>query len=164
MIGRFQPLHSGHTAIMSTMKNPVIVIVDGEKSSLDTDKNPFSVGTRIRWIQEALPEAKILVAPNAYLPDLFDRIEKETGMLVTQLCCGIDRVAEYQKKLDKINAARMLDIPWCWIEEFSRTQSGTAIREKWRAGEDLLSSVPPYVKRDLIALLNVGSTAQQSTR
>ena len=33
LLGRFQPFHNGHSRIVNAMKNPVITVVKGAKSS-----------------------------------------------------------------------------------------------------------------------------------
>lgn len=163
LIGRFQPLHLGHHGIIMSMpeRDSVVAIVAGAKSSLDTERNPFSVGTRERWIRTEYPEIETVVCPNAYLPDVFGQVLRETGKLVDTLYCGPDRIGEYHSKVDVINCERdEKGLPFCGIVICKRTDSGEQIRADWRAGKDISWCVLPSVLEDLKILACAESSVQ----
>ena len=63
-IGRWQPLHDGHKKLIQTVldegKNVCIAIRDTEISK----SNPYTVKERMKMIQEAFPQAKVIVIPD----------------------------------------------------------------------------------------------------
>lgn len=59
-IGRFQPYHLGHQAVLRKISEEVaeIVIVIGSAQSSHTMENPFTAGERIAMIYEALSDLR----------------------------------------------------------------------------------------------------------
>ena len=58
-IGRFQPFHNGHAALLAQAlaSAPVVVVVIGSAHQARTPKNPFSWQERAEMVRMALPEA-----------------------------------------------------------------------------------------------------------
>ena len=63
-IGRWQPLHDEHIAIMNEIKKEGKNILVGIGNNGVDDKNHFSVQERIEMIKEKLPEAETVVLPD----------------------------------------------------------------------------------------------------
>lgn len=110
LLGRVQPPTVGHFAIIDKMKKycrdnggnvvPIVVIVDGEKSSEDKDVNPLSANDRISLLK-ANPRmlgVKVIIAKNAF--DGFLAVRK-AGFEPTIIAGGSDRVNGYKEMLDK---------------------------------------------------------------
>ena len=58
-VGRFQPFHNGHLALLqrALQEAPLCVVVLGSAHQARTPKNPFTWQERAEMIQLALPEA-----------------------------------------------------------------------------------------------------------
>ena len=59
-VGRFQPLHVGHTSIISKMFDEceVVIVAVGSAQESGTVRNPFDFATRSRWIAETFSGRK----------------------------------------------------------------------------------------------------------
>lgn len=101
-IGRFQPPHIGHMAIIKKMKNPVVALVKGAKSSKDTTRNPLDGDTQVRLLKKAMPGVTVMVVASGYIPDILNTIRKE-GMEVTAMYAGEDRFSMYSSQIEKFN-------------------------------------------------------------
>ena len=64
IIGRFQPLHDGHRALIQRViddgNDPVIGLRDTPLS----EKNPYPIEVRQRMLRESFPNIHIVVLPN----------------------------------------------------------------------------------------------------
>ncbi len=74
VIGRFQPFHNGHLALVNRalLAGKWCVVIVGSSQESRTDRNPFTAGERIEMIAGALGEAdreRLIVLP---VPDLND--------------------------------------------------------------------------------------------
>jgi len=109
LIGRFHPFHKGHLKIaklaLEQMNDLVIGLVDGAKTSLDKDRNPFSVDLRKKIITSSLKpiypefsEDRIKVLPNAFIASPINSFRND-GYEIEQLWCGSDRGKGYQRML-----------------------------------------------------------------
>jgi nicotinamide mononucleotide adenylyltransferase len=132
-LGRFQPIHSGHISIIEQMKNPIIVLVSGKKSSMDKTNNPLSESTRISLIKEVFPNIPVIVASNAYVPDILATLRESRGIEIKKIYAGSDRISDYSRQVnsinEKLNPRRQYDIEF---EETERSYSASEIREAIR--------------------------------
>jgi hypothetical protein len=111
--GRFQGVTVFHEKIIhdasTSFDKVIIVIINGEKSSKDTVKNPFSVYTREGLLLEVIKDltnVDIISYKSAYLQDMLDdmvvlfgldRIDDEIT-----ICCGSDRLNSYTNQVKSI--------------------------------------------------------------
>lgn len=97
-LGRFQPLHKGHAAVIGKMKNPIIALVKGGKSGSDKTKNPLSLKDQARLIKKAYSNAIVIEVKNGYIPDIAEELLKK-NMKITAVWAGEDRRAGYERQL-----------------------------------------------------------------
>ncbi len=150
LIGRFQPFHLGHLAVVREIRSsrpdaPLLVGIGSAEESF-TWQNPFTAGERFEMIQRALAEAKVggvEVVPIAdiqrhalwvrYLEGLlppFDRVY--TNNPLTRL---LFERAGYTVELPKLVDRRRYE--------------GVRIRERIAAGRGWAELLPPAVARYL---------------
>ena len=98
-LGRLQPLHNGHLGIIKSMKNPVVVLVKGGKSSLDKTRNPLSAEDQERLVKKAAPNAKVVIASTGYIPDIL----KQLNVTDAIVHAGTDRIREYKAQIQRAN-------------------------------------------------------------
>lgn len=140
-MGRFQPLHKGHATVVGRMKNPIVALVKGGKSSQNKEKNPLSLKDQARLIKKAYPKAIVIEVATGYIPTIALEMRKK-GMNITAIWAGEDRRASYTKQLesfDKKNPDEALNM------EFKPTYnpdgariggtSATIVRNAIRAGD-----------------------------
>lgn len=107
-IGRFQPPHIGHKQIINKMiaenSKCYVFIVNGEKSSQNMKKNPFSIEIRENLIRNMCSgnNVNIKVVKNAFLPDIFNSYLEE-NIKEINIYCGEDRIESYKKFENKVN-------------------------------------------------------------
>ena len=138
--GRFQPLHIGHYKIIMRMHNPVVAIVRGKKSSQDSKKNPFSLSTQMYLFRLVFGGGvRVIVAENAYIPDIFNRLRLE-GMEPLVLWCGEDRIEGYRRQIERYN--KLLEEKGLFDRQYivslkvgPRATSATKIRELLASGK-----------------------------
>lgn len=70
-VGRFQPLHIGHTYIIGKMFDEceVVIVAVGSAQESGTQRNPFDFATRGRWIVEAFWAHKNNILHVVPIPD-----------------------------------------------------------------------------------------------
>lgn len=70
-IGRFQPLHIGHTHIINKMLDECEIVIVGVGSAQEsgTERNPFDFATRSRWIVETFGSRKNHILHVIPIPD-----------------------------------------------------------------------------------------------
>ena len=107
-IGRFQPFHRGHAKIarlaLAQMNDIVVGLVQGEQSSMDTQRNPFPIELRKKLITAGMQEVwpkfeshRIMVLPDAFISTPINAFRPEFE--IRQLWCGADRGKMYQSML-----------------------------------------------------------------
>jgi len=136
-IGRMQPIHLGHIKIIKKMKNPVVVLVKGAKSSLDKNRNPLSAEVQSRLLKKSIPNVKIIIAKNGYLPEIFSTLREDLHLEATKLYAGEDRLDSYKKQIERAN--EKLDAPQKYNLEYVKTDrftSATKVREVIRSGDE----------------------------
>ena len=110
MVGRLQPPTGGHYKVLDAMKTyirkskevdaAVLVIISGEKSSQDKEKNPLTAEERVKFV-EASGRANgviVLTAPSGFAA--FEAVRK-AGYEPIAVAAGSDRAAGYIELLDK---------------------------------------------------------------
>lgn len=135
-IGRLQPPHKGHIEIIKKMKNPLVIIVRGNKSSNDGNRNPFNEQTQIRLLKKVFPKIQIVTAPHGYLPEIFSQLRESLGVEVRRLYAGNDRINGYKRQIDSIN--NKLSNNKKFVVDFHttpRVASATKVREAIKNGD-----------------------------
>lgn len=134
-LGRMQPIHNGHDAIIKMMKNPVVALVKGGKSSLDTKRNPFSEKYQTKLIKMLNPSVTVIIGKSGYIPDLINDIRK-SGMEVTEVLAGDDRIGGYQRQIDSFNRQvppeKQMKVTF---KKTPRITSATTVRNAIRAND-----------------------------
>jgi nicotinamide-nucleotide adenylyltransferase len=150
LIGRFQPFHRGHLAVVRTIRSerpdaPLLIGIGSAEESF-TWKNPFTAGERFEMVQRALEETtidRVEVVPVAdigrhalwvrYLEGLlppFDRIY--TNNPLTR--------ALFERSGYEVVRPRLVD---------RRRYEGVHVREVLASGGEWRALVPPAVARYL---------------
>ncbi len=150
LVGRFQPFHLGHLAVVRTIRTarpgaPLLLAVGSAEQSF-TWENPFTAGERIEMIDRALGEAQVTGVVALPVPDIrrhalwvrylegllppFDRIY--TNNPLTQL---LFERAGYPVELPSLVDRGRLE--------------GVQVRERLASGGGWADRVPPTVARYL---------------
>lgn len=113
MIGRMNPATIGHYKVIDSMKAfirknkhlnlspiPIVVIIDGDKTSSDKKKNPLSAEDRIKYMEASgnANGVRYLVASNAFAG--FQAV-RQAGFEPIVIAAGSDRAQKYLEMLDK---------------------------------------------------------------
>jgi len=135
-LGRMQPIHIGHDAIIKSMKGTkVVALVKGSKSSKDKDRNPFDAEYQMKLIHMLNPSVKSMVAPTGYIPDIINELRKE-GIEIKHVYAGKDRLQVYKRQIASFNSQvpkeKQIDIKF---HETPRITSATKVREAIRNGD-----------------------------
>ena len=114
IIGRFQPPTKGHYKIIDLAKkyarthkelllcpSPILVIIDGEKSSKDKKINPLSVDERRYFIQNSGKANGVIILDAKNAVDAFNQVRK-AGYEPKVIGAGSDRIDGYLKILDEM--------------------------------------------------------------
>jgi len=176
LIGRLNPPTVGHYKGINLMKafirenpdlelsaTPVVVIVEGEKTSLDKKKNPLTGEERVKFIAGSgkANGVKFLIANSGF--GAFEAVRK-AGFEPIAIAAGSDRIDSYMKILNKYFKARDgSDIKHVKIPGLDRegqdggtkekTGAMKAALEKFHGGDDLHDSeVSGSMARRAVAL------------
>ena len=137
-LGRMQPLTAAHVKIIGAMRNPVIALVKGAKSSQDKEKNPFDATFQRQMIKRVFPQAKVIEVASGYVPEIISML-RQSGLEVTKMVAGSDRVAGYQKQIDGLNAklqdAYKMSCKVVEIERSGDDISATKVRNAIKTGD-----------------------------
>jgi len=113
MVGRMNPPTAGHYKVIDTMKGfirknpdlqlsatPIVVIVDGEKTSQDKKHNPLTAEERIKFMSSSGRANGVIfiTAPSAFAA--FEEVRK-AGYEPIAVAAGSDRITKYVGLLDK---------------------------------------------------------------
>jgi len=135
-LGRMQPIHLGHIKIIKKMKNPIVILVKGAKSSLDKNRNPLSAEVQTLLLRKAVPGIKVIIARNGYLPEIFTDLRETGHYEVNKLYAGADRIKGYKGQIDSVNKKlddqKQFEIEYVETERFT---SATKVREIIRNGD-----------------------------
>ena len=137
-LGRMQPPHLGHKKNIDRMKNPIIGVVRGEKSSQDKERNPIPLAYQLELIKKFAPNAKIKVFADGFLPFIISDMRGE-GLEIVKIFAGTDRIKTYEQTVNvfnkKIPEDRQMDIEFVEIERSDADISATKIRSALKAGD-----------------------------
>ncbi len=146
LLGRFQPFHLGHLAVIRQIlaEQDELVIGIGSAQASHTEDNPFTAGERIMMITKALDHDKV-PRDKWYVIPLVD--VGNNSLWVSHVRSSAPPFqAVYSgnplvKRLFKEAGVDVREPP-----PFNRREySGTEIRKKMLAGKDWKNSVPPAV-------------------
>lgn len=102
-VGRLQPIHNGHAAIIKMMKkNPYVAVVKGKISGQDKSRNPFDFKYQQKLIKMVDSKAKVIQVPTGYIPDIINEMRKK-GFETTVMLAGDDRISGYKKQIEGFN-------------------------------------------------------------
>jgi hypothetical protein len=134
-LGRMQPIHIGHKKIIDSMKNPVVVIVKGGKTSEDKARNPLSADYQEKLLKKVSPGVEVSISPNGFLPGILGYFRKQ-GKEVTKIYAGADRITGYKTAIDTANAKMPEDQRYkVTFQETERVTSASAVRTAIRSGD-----------------------------
>ena len=115
-LGRIQGLTTAHVKIINTMSathpQNYVVIIKGDKSSLDTGRNPIPFEVQEKMVKRVLPSnVKIITAKSANLENILPDLEGKAFAVYA----GTDRVQDYRKYAAYIAKqgynVKVIDIP-----------------------------------------------------
>lgn len=135
-LGRMQPVHLGHEAIIKKMKNPVVALVKGAASSKDKERNPLSAKDQTKFLKKLFPKLTIIEVPNGFVPDIINAIRKK-GMEVSTVYAGDDRIAGYKGQIAGYNKKLNDDQQMiATVKETPRITSASTVRAAVRDGDE----------------------------
>lgn len=145
IVGRFQPLTRGHQkCIQSIYKEtgrPVMVCMIGVPDDKVDQRHPFKTSTLLPLYEDLFGDMKEVagfrVVKNANIIQIGSDLYNE-GYEVSGWVCGTDRVASYQKMVDKYHDKAMLSDDFRLLE-IKRTDddiSATKLREALLKGDE----------------------------
>ncbi len=146
-LGRLQPPHLGHKKNIDRMKNPIIGIVRGEKSSQDKERNPIPLDYQMELIKKIAPNAIIKVFADGFLPFIISAMRSD-GLEIVKVYAGTDRIKSYEQTVESFNKKipedRQMDIEFIEIERSGADISATKVRTALRSNdkETYMNSVP----------------------
>jgi nicotinamide-nucleotide adenylyltransferase len=142
-IGRFQPYHDGHHALVERIADEVDEVVLGIGSADDshTARNPFTAGERVMMITKALETLDI----TSYVVPIEDLNRNSVWVSHVQSMCPRFDVAYSNNPL----VVRLFEEAGVEVRQsrmFNRDElKGSEIRERMVAGDDWQSYVPDAV-------------------
>lgn len=101
-VGRFQPLHKGHSSIISKMENPVLAIVRGTGTSMNKERNPFNLKEQIEIIKTVHPQARVIEVSTGYIPDIILALQ-ELNIDITAVWRGQPKRNDWDRQIDSYN-------------------------------------------------------------
>lgn len=134
ILGRFQPLHKGHAAMIKSAKyRPYVMIVKGAETSKEKKTNPFDSEYQIELVQKAakagdIPNNTIVeTTPHAHA-GMIASILRQKGFEVAEIIAGEDRLSSYEENFKGINN---VDNPKSYHIKFTQSKrlaSATEVR------------------------------------
>lgn len=113
MVGRMNPPTAGHYKVIDTMKafirknpdlnlsaTPIVVIVDGEKTSKDKTKNPLTADERMKFMSSSGKANGVLFIKAVSAFAAFEAVRK-AGYEPIAIAAGSDRRDDYLELLNK---------------------------------------------------------------
>jgi hypothetical protein len=137
-LGRLQPVHKGHKKILDSMKNPIVVLVKGNKSTMDKKRNPLDAEYQSKLLKKIMPNITIEIASSGFLPVILSNLRKK-GIEVTKVYAGADRITGYEAQVK--NASDYMksigEVPWdITFVETERVTSASAVRAAIRSNNE----------------------------
>ncbi len=157
VIGRFQPFHRGHIALVKEIvrRQKKIIIVIGSKQYSRVPENPFTFEERIRMVRKTIQGYKI-PAQNVEIVTIEDK--HDAPKWTDEVCALLPQNAvvysnsEWIRELFRSRGYCLGDIVKFHFDEFN----GTAIRSKLYAGQDWQRYVPYGTKQVIEGLIQRG--------
>ncbi|KON26182.1 hypothetical protein AC480_06165 [miscellaneous Crenarchaeota group archaeon SMTZ1-55] len=146
-VGRFQPFHLGHAAVIQAILNEadeLLIVIGSSQKSHDLD-NPFTTGERLRMIKAALNELKIQ-KPFHLIPVPDSTMHALWAPKVIAYCPPFDVVYSNEpltRRLFKEAGITVQNTPMFHRERYSATE----IRRRILSDEDWRSLLPTSVVR-----------------
>ena len=143
-IGRFQPFHKGHLAMVKRIlqDNEEVIIGIGSAQYSHTGENPFTAGERFEMIKRALDAEGIRDYHIVPIPDT--HVHSVWVSHVKSLVPAFDAVvtnSDLVVRLFREHGLKVLSLPLVSREKYS----GTEVRRRMQKGGDWQSLVPPAV-------------------
>lgn len=130
-LGRLQPIHKGHFKILKKMKNPVLVLIKGAKTSKNKKRNPFPLEYQEQLIKKVMPNLKIHIAPSGFLPLILFDIRR-MGFEPIVVYAGSDRISSYKRMMNSLPDEIDLNIKF---KETPRYCSATQVRNALKSND-----------------------------
>lgn len=132
-LGRMQPIHKGHQAIIASMKNPIVLLVKGASSSADKAKNPFDAKYQEKLIKKLNGNVDVRIVSTGYIPDVAAQLRKEGKELVA-VYAGADRLSSYKNQFDrlKLDPSHAFHVKF---HETPRITSATTVRNAIKSND-----------------------------
>ena len=135
-LGRMQPVHNGHDAIIKMLKHKAyVVVVKGAKSSKDKSRNPFDFKYQKKLIYKLAPKVDVVQFPTGYIPDMINQFRKD-GIEIVEVLAGEDRIGGYQKQIESFNKQmpkeKQITVR---IKKTPRITSATIVRDAIKADD-----------------------------
>lgn len=113
MVGRMNPPTAGHYKVIDTMKafirknpemklsaTPIVVVVDGEKTSQDKKQNPLTADERIKFMGSSGRANGVIFITAKSAFEAFEAV-REAGYEPIAIAAGSDRIDKYVGLLNK---------------------------------------------------------------
>lgn len=143
-IGRFQPFHKGHLAMVKRIlqDHEEVIIGIGSAQYSHTGENPFTAGERFEMIKRSLDAEGIHDYHIVPIPDT--HVHSVWVSHVRSLVPSFDAVvtnSDLVVRLFREHGVKVLSMPLVSREKYS----GTEVRKRMLKGGDWQSLVPPVV-------------------
>jgi len=136
-VGRTNPPHSGHLKIIKSMKNPIVALVKGSKSSKDKDRNPLDANYQTYLLRKMIPGLRVIIVNNGYLPEIISSLREATHNEVVKVYAGDDRLGGYKNQIDRTNkhldSSKQFDIDFVVTKRYT---SASKVREAIRSNNE----------------------------
>jgi len=154
VIGRFQPLHNGHLALLrhALAKARQAIAIVGSAHQARTPKNPFTWSEREAMLRAALPApdaARLMVLPMA---DYYDEVAWAQALrqAVMQQSAANDRIALVGHFKDASSSYLNAFKDWELLELEQHSEAdATTIRDAWFADTPLPDDLPASTRTTL---------------
>ena len=164
-IGRFQPFHNGHLAMIRRIleTNDEVILGIGSAQYSHTGENPFTAGERYEMIKRCLDEAGIHEYHIVPIPDT--HVHSVWVSHIRSLVPHFDVVytnSDLVVRLFREHGVKVLSPPLVDREALS----GTEVRRRMLKGGDWTSLVPPAVAgyvREIDGIERIQETYKYST-
>ncbi len=162
-IGRFQPPHNGHLAVIRDLAAAHAKVIVGIGSAFDshTAKNPFTSGERFRMLEDACEDAGLTNVTIVPIPDLNRNAlwVKHVESILPPFDVFVSNNPLPRRLFTEAGYA-LASVP---LRE-RETLEGTRIREAMTTSKEWEPRVPPAVARVLIELGATKRLADLATR
>jgi len=137
VIGRFQGFTNKHEELIEeSLKDfkiedglikhdpeTIVGLVNGEKSSIDKERNPFTFAEKVKMIRKVFPHIKCIKLSNGFIGEILD-VTSGIYYNLSRICTGEDRAKGYYDQIK--NEKYFVDWPYRDIQLFVLTRTGTS--------------------------------------